>query len=106
MNKSAGQVCALATSPPQHVHLRLFGLQRASDSNIRKGTFPFSTGLTVAQLWEELQQTSQPGSPMATLPRDKVLALVNGLPVQRLDEWATLLKAGDTVTFMAKAFGG
>jgi len=113
MAKTEGQVSIPSSVPPvrgegesEQIHLRLFGLQRANDSRIGTGTFPFSTGLTVADLWEELRQMTTPDSPMAKLPQDKILALVNGIPIQRLSEWATVLKAGDTVTFMAKAFGG
>ena len=98
---------ALSAAPQAgQIHLRLFGLQSPSDSNIRTMSLPFSANLTVAQLWEELQQMARPDSPLARLSRDKVLALVNGMPIQRLNEWETRLKPDDTVTFMAKAFGG
>lgn len=106
MEETIGQDPASLVADPEHIHLRLFGLQRPNDSRIGTATFSFSTGLTVAELWDELRRTAQPDSPMAQLPREKVLALVNGAPIQRLDDWATVLKAGDTITFMAKAFGG
>lgn len=106
MSRTAGRGLTPVASQPEQIHLRLFGLQGPKDSRIGTATFPFSTGLTVAELWEGLRQTAKPDAPMARLPRDKVLALVNGTPIQRLSEWATVLKAGDTVTFMAKAFGG
>ena len=67
----------------------------------------FRQGLTVAGVWSDLQKGAPPHAPLASLQRDMVLALVNGSPVHRLSEgWDTVLKAGDTVTFMVKAFGG
>lgn len=95
-----------ADSEAPQVYLRLFGLQSPNDSQIRTTSWPFSADLTVAKLWDELQCTAPPGSPLARLAKDKVLALVNGMPIQRLNEWETRLKPDDTVTFMAKAFGG
>jgi len=88
------------------VRVRLFGLRAARMSRIEEEPFPFSAGLTVAAVWSELQKGSEPKSPMASLQRDMVLALVNGAPIQRLDGWETPLANGDTLTFMVKAFGG
>ena len=106
MDDDMSQTSAPTISEAQQIHLRLFGLQRHDDARIRTMSMPFSAGLTVAQLWEELQRTAHPDSPLAHLSRDKVLVLVNGTPIQRLREWATVLKPGDTVTLMVKAFGG
>jgi molybdopterin converting factor small subunit len=75
-------------------------------SRIEEEIFPFSDGLTVGKVWGQLQKASAPRAPLASLQRDMVLALVNGAPVQRLAGWDTPLAAGDTVTFMVKAFGG
>jgi molybdopterin converting factor small subunit len=88
------------------VRLRLFGLRAARMNRIEEEPFPFSPGLTVAGVWTELQQGCEPKSPMASLQRDMVLALVNGAPIQRLNGWETPLANGDTLTFMVKAFGG
>ena len=88
------------------IRLRLFGLRGSRMNRIEEETFPFSSDLTVVKVWGELQRTSAPDSTLASLQRDLVLALVNGAPVQRLAGWETRLAAGDTVTFMVKAFGG
>ncbi len=106
MEQEQRSALVAADSQTPQVYLRLFGLQSPNDAQIRTTSLPFSADLTVAQLWDELQRTAGPDSPLARLPRNKVLALVNGMPIQRLNEWETRLKPGDTVTFMAKAFGG
>ena len=94
------------TAEQKAIRLRLFGLRGSNDSQIEKESFPFSSNLTVATLWSELQQDAEPGSPMVSLSRNRVLALVNGVPIQRLTAWQTPLNSGDTVTLMVKAFGG
>jgi len=92
---------------PDKVRLRLFGLRGPKMGRIDEETFPLSPNLTVGKVWSELQRASDLHAPLASLPRDMVLALVNGTPVQRLAEgWDTCLVDGDTVTFMVKAFGG
>ncbi len=88
------------------IRLRLFGLRGRKMSRVESESFPLSPELTVGKLWAELQGTSEPHSLLARLQRDAVLALVNGVPVQRLAGWETRLVAGDTVTLMVKAFGG
>lgn len=89
------------------IRLRLFGLSQAHGSRIEEEFLPCAEGMTVGRLWAELQRRADPGAPLASLPRDMVLALVNGVPVQRLDQgWDALIGEGDTVTFMVKAFGG
>lgn len=93
-------------SESEPIRLRLFGLQGSNESQIEQQSFPLSPGLTVAGLWSELQRAAEPGSALASLPRARVLALVNGTPIQRLAAWDTRLQSGDTVTFMVKAFGG
>jgi len=75
-------------------------------THIEQDSFPFVPGLTVGKVWSELQKASEPRSSMASIQRDMVLALVNGMPIQRLAGWETALAVGDTVTFMVKAFGG
>lgn len=93
-------------SEEEHVRLRLFGLRGPRMNRVEQGTFPLAPGLTVARLWSELQRTAEPGSLLAGLQRELVLALVNGVPIHRLQGWETELTAGDTVTLMLKAFGG
>jgi molybdopterin converting factor small subunit len=93
-------------SEPAAIRLRLFGLRGPRMARIEEETFPFSPDLTVGRIWSELQRTADPRSPLASLRRDVVLALVNGAPVQRLAGWETSLTGGDTVTFMVKAAGG
>jgi molybdopterin converting factor small subunit len=92
---------------PGKIRLRLFGLRGPKMSRIEEEAFPFLPNLTVGRVWGELQRGADPHAPLASLQRDMVLVLVNGSPVHRLSEgWDTLLKIGDTVTFMVKAFGG
>jgi molybdopterin converting factor small subunit len=94
------------TTAQETIRLRLFGLRGAGKSRIEKEVYPFAANLTVSDVWEGLKRQAEPGSVLATLSNDKVLALVNGTPIQRLAEWESTLEAGDTITFMAKAFGG
>ena len=94
------------TTEQNAIRLRLFGLRGSNESQIETQSFPFSSDLTVATLWSKLQHDAEPGSPMVSLARNRVLALVNGVPIQRLTAWETPLNSGDTVTFMVKAFGG
>jgi molybdopterin converting factor small subunit len=75
-------------------------------NRMEEESFPFCEGLTVGRVWGDLQKTADARAPLASLQRDAVLALVNGAPIQRLAGWDTPLAAGDTVTFMVKAFGG
>ena len=92
---------------PEKICLRLFGLRGPKVGRIEEESFPLSPNLTVGKVWGELQRSAAPHSPLASLPRDMVLALVNGTPVQRLaGGWDTSLRDGDTVAFMVKAFGG
>ena len=86
--------------------LRLFGLRGPRMDRIEEEPFPFSAGLTVAELWRELQGAADPDSVLAQLRPENTLALVNGVPIQRLAGWDTVLAAGDTLTLMVKAFGG
>jgi molybdopterin converting factor small subunit len=88
------------------VKLRLFGLRGARMNRFEEQGFPFSTGLTVALVWSELQRTADPHTVLASLPRHAAHAFVNGLPIQRRDGWDTPLAAGDTVTYMVMAAGG
>jgi molybdopterin converting factor small subunit len=88
------------------IHLRLFGLRSARMNRIEGQGFPFSPGLTVGKVWSELQHAAEPHTPLASLQRDLVHALVNGLPIQRLAGWETPLAMGDTLTFMVMAAGG
>ena len=89
-----------------YIRLRMFGLHGSRMNRIEEQTFPLSPDLTVGKVWAELQRTADPQSQLSRLPRDRVLALVNGAPVHRLAGWDTRLTASDTVTFMVKAFGG
>ncbi len=93
-------------SEQAHIHLRLFGLRGPRMSRMEQETFPLAPGLTAGRLWSELQRMAEPGSLLAGLQRELVLALVNGVPIHRLQSWETELAAGDTVTLMLKAFGG
>jgi molybdopterin converting factor small subunit len=93
-------------SEPAAIRLRLFGLRGPRMARIEEETFPSSPGLTVGRVWSELQRTAESTAPLASLPRDVMLALVNGAPIQRLAGWETPLTVGDTVTFMVKAAGG
>ena len=86
--------------------LRLFGLRRPRMNRIEEETFPCPPGLTVAGLWQELRRDAEPRSALVDLQPEAILALVNGVPVQRLAGWDTPLAPGDTVTLMVKAFGG
>lgn len=88
------------------IRLRLFGLRRPG-GRMEEEPLTLGSGTTVGQLWTDLQRKADAGAPLASLQRDMVLALVNGAPVQRLEQgWDTPLAEGDTVTFMVKAFGG
>lgn len=92
---------------PTGIRLRLFGLNQGRSARIEEQAWPYTPGLTVGGLWADLQQRADPHAPMASLQREMVLALVNGMPIQRLEGgWDTPLAEGDTVTFMVKAFGG
>ncbi len=92
---------------PVEIRLRLFGLRHSRSSRIEEERRTCQLGTTVGQLWADLQRGADAGTPLASLQRDMVLALVNGAPIQRLDKgWETPLAEGDTVTFMVKAFGG
>ena len=89
------------------LRLRLFGgLREVKKARIEEESFPYSPGLTVGELWGQLQGTAEPDWLLVRLSRDGVLALVNGTPIQRLVGWETPLAVDDTVTFMVKAFGG
>ncbi len=89
------------------LHLRLFGgLREVRKARMEEDEFPYSPGLTVGELWSRLQGGAESGWLLSSLRRDGVLALVNGVPIQRLAGWETELAAEDTVTFMVKAFGG
>ncbi len=92
---------------PTGIRLRLFGLSQGHGGRIEEQVWPHTPDLTVGQLWADLQRQADPRAPLASLQRDMVLALVNGVPVQRLERgWDATLAEGDTVTFMVKAFGG
>lgn len=89
------------------IRLRLFGLSHPQSGRMEEELVAYSEGMTVGRLWADLQRRADPRAPLASLQRDMVLALVNGVPVQRLAEgWDAPLQEGDTVTFMVKAFGG
>jgi len=88
------------------IRVRLFGLRNPKSSGFEEESFPYSPALTVADVWRELRMTAEPGTPLANLTEDVVLALLNGTPIQRLAGWDTRLSEGDTITFMVKAFGG
>ena len=89
------------------LRLRLFGgLRGVKKARMEEDSFPFSPGLTVGELWRQLQGTAEPDWLLSRLSRDAVLVLVNGVPTQRLAGWETVLAAEDTVTLMIKAFGG
>lgn len=89
------------------IRLRLFGLRQSNSSRVEEERITCATGTTVGRLWADLQRQADAGAPLASLQQEMVLALVNGAPVQRLEQgWDTPLADGDTVTFMVKAFGG
>lgn len=89
-----------------HVKLRLFGLRGSRMNRFEEQGFPFTSGLTVGQVWSELQRTAEPRTVLARLPRHAAHAFVNGVPIQRRASWDTPLAAGDTVTYMVMAAGG
>jgi molybdopterin converting factor small subunit len=90
----------------RHVNVRLFGLRSPRMNRFEEEGFPFSPGLTVGQLWSELQRTAEPHTVLASLPRDAAHAFVNGVPIQRTDGWDTPVAADDIVTYMVMAAGG
>ncbi len=88
------------------IRLRLFGLRGTKIARVEEECVPLAAAVTVGGLWSSLQRAADPRSPLASLQRDLVLALVNGRPIHFLAGWETPLHDGDTVTYMPKAFGG
>ncbi len=87
------------------VQVRLFGLGKSAASQVDLARL-LEVGATVATLWELLRTEAQPGDRLATMPREGLLALLNGRPLRTLAEWDVAAGDGDTVVFMPKAFGG
>lgn len=86
------------------INLRLFGFSGPSRFDLETRAIP--EGTTVRQLWEELRREAPAKSLLATIPEKKILALVNGHPINRPEKWQQLLAEGDTVSFMVMALGG
>jgi molybdopterin converting factor small subunit len=87
------------------VQVRLFGLGKGAASQLHL-TRILEPGATVAALWEGLRLEAQPGDRLSSIPREGLLALLNGRPLRTLAEWDVAVGMGDTVVFMPKAFGG
>jgi molybdopterin converting factor small subunit len=87
------------------VWVRLFGLGKGAASQLHL-TRLVGPGATVTALWEGLRTEAQPGDRLASIPREGLLALLNGRPLRTLAEWDAAIGEGDTVVFMPKAFGG
>lgn len=90
----------------RHIRVRLFGLRGTRMNRFEEQGFPFSAGLTVGQVWSELQRTAEPHTLLASLPRHAAHAFVNGIPIQRRAGWDTPLAPDDTLTYMVMAAGG
>ncbi len=84
--------------------LRLFGFIRASQFDSETRTL--AQGITVRDLWEDLRSAAEPDSLLAKLPPEKVLALLNGHPLNRPEKWDQVVTDGDTITYMVLALGG
>jgi molybdopterin converting factor small subunit len=91
---------------PRRISVRLFGLRGPRMNRFEEQGFPYSAGLTVGQVWSELQRTAEAHTVLASLPRHAAHAFVNGVPIQRRDGWDTPVAANDTVTYMVMAAGG
>lgn len=90
----------------QYINVKLFGLRSPRMNQFEEQGFPFSQGLTVGQIWSELQRTAETHTVLASLPRHAAHAFVNGVPIQRRDGWDTSVAANDTVTYMVMTAGG
>ena len=95
----------MAVGAQVQVRVRLFGLGKSAASQA-ESTRHLKAGTTVATLWEELHAEARPGERLASIPRDGLLALLNGRPLRTLTDWDMAAGDGDTVVFMPKAFGG
>lgn len=87
------------------VRLRLFGFGDRVD-RFREEARAIGHGATVRSVWEELRTTSGKEELLARIDERAVLILVNGKPIHQLEDWQTVLAAGDGVSIMVKAFGG
>ena len=87
------------------VSIRLFGMQNGH-ARLNKFDLNIKTGMTIQELWDQVQSSAKPGERLATVDQDALLALINGRPIHYTDGWDTQLNADDQVTFMLKTAGG
>ncbi len=88
-----------------NLSIRLFGM-RGKDAGINFLPEIVQSGTTVQDIWSSLQGEADPGERLATVPRDALLVLVNGEPIDYGDGWDTILYDGDEITYMVKTSGG
>jgi len=87
------------------ITLRLFGFgSRASgfDTELRS----VAAGTTVRKLWEELRSSADDTELLARIDERNVVFLLNGTLIHQQETNHTVLKDGDTVTYMVLAMGG
>jgi molybdopterin converting factor small subunit len=87
------------------ITLRLFGFgSRASGFDTERRSVV--VGTTVHRLWEELRSSADDTELLARIDERNVVFLLNGKLIhQHKTNW-TILKDGDTVTYMVLAMGG
>lgn len=87
------------------IRVRLYGLGEKA-GRFQEEAMTVAQGATVRTLWEELRARARGDEFLARIDEQAVLVLVNGNPIHHLDDWDTVLKEGDKVSLMVKAFGG
>jgi thiamine biosynthesis protein ThiS len=87
------------------VEVRFFGF-RSDVSDFETRMRSVADGATVENLWDELRSSSDVSQLLAGVDERTVAVLVNRNIVERTQMKETLLKEGDTVTFMLFVLGG
>ena len=95
----------MMTSETIDISVRLFGL-RGKDAGIDLVLKTIPRGRSVLDVWSELKSTAEEDERLATTPREAILVLVNGEPIDYGDGWETILNEGDELTYMIQVSGG